>query len=307
MDAEMEFTPLVSIIMNCYNSDEFLREAIDSIYAQSYQNWEIIFWDNASTDNSASIAKSYDKRIKYFLANETTPLGEARNLALNNVNGKYIAFLDCDDIYLSDKLEKQVQLLEKTKYVMCYGSAITINENGEEIRKVSAKNNSGYLLGQLLNHYEINMQSVMLCHSVLIEEQLGFSTQLKYCPDHNLFLLIAADYPVAVIQDFLVKYRVVDDSLSRRTVDIAAEEVKFTLDKIANSKPELKQQFAAEFNRAYKKLHYYDAVAAIYKNDRKLARHRLKKVITSKLEYLVLYLLLFLPLSNQQILKLLGR
>ena len=59
-------SPLVSVIMNCYNGETYLREAIDSIYAQTYQNWEIIFLDNASTDDSANIAKSYDKKIKYL-------------------------------------------------------------------------------------------------------------------------------------------------------------------------------------------------------------------------------------------------
>ena len=68
--------PLVSIAMNCYNSDEYLQEAIDSVYAQSYSNWEIIFWDNASTDGSVNIVKSYDGRIKYYLVPKITPLGE---------------------------------------------------------------------------------------------------------------------------------------------------------------------------------------------------------------------------------------
>ena len=74
--------PLVSIIMNCYNSDHFLREAIESVYDQTYSNWEIIFWDNASTDSSPEIAKSYDDRLKYFRNNTTTNLGMARKLAI---------------------------------------------------------------------------------------------------------------------------------------------------------------------------------------------------------------------------------
>ena len=63
--------PLVSIIMNCYNSERFLKEAIDSVYAQTYSNWEIIFWDNASTDDSATIANSYDERLKYYFASNS--------------------------------------------------------------------------------------------------------------------------------------------------------------------------------------------------------------------------------------------
>jgi glycosyltransferase involved in cell wall biosynthesis len=127
----MDNTPLVSILMNCFNGEKYLNEAIDSIYAQTYQNWEIVFWDNASTDRSASIAKGYDKRIKYHLAPENTPLGEARNLALKKASGQYIAFLDCDDIYLPDKLEQQVKLMQSKEYVMCYGSVAVIDESGK--------------------------------------------------------------------------------------------------------------------------------------------------------------------------------
>ena len=303
----MESMPLVSIIMNCYNSDRFLKEAIDSVYAQTYSNWEIIFWDNASTDNSAAIAHSYDERVKYHYALKTTPLGEARNLALQEAIGKYIAFLDCDDCYLPEKLEKQVLLMEENSYAMCYGSAITINELGHEVRRVSVKNQSGRLIGELLNHYEINMQSVLLRRALLVEDQLNFATNMKYCPDHNLFMEIASRYPVGVVHDFIVKYRVLNDSLSKKTVDIAASEVQFTLDKIVKRAPELKQEFTKEFDQAYEKLYYYEAVAAIYKNDRKQARQELQSIISSKVEYLLLYILLFLPLSNQTILKIIGR
>ena len=97
--------PLVSIIINCYNGEKYLREAIDSIYSQTYVNWEIIFWDNCSTDRSAEIAKSFDHRLRYYCTVDTTPLGAARNLAIKKTKGKYIAFLDCDDLYLPEKLE----------------------------------------------------------------------------------------------------------------------------------------------------------------------------------------------------------
>ena len=80
--------------MNCYNGEKYLREAIDSIYAQSYENWEIIFWDNCSTDSSAEIAKSYDEKIKYFTVSSKLELGEARKLATEHARGKYLAFLD---------------------------------------------------------------------------------------------------------------------------------------------------------------------------------------------------------------------
>ena len=103
--------PLVSIIMNCYNGERYLHEALESIINQTYKNWELIFWDNLSTDNSKKIFQNFkDERFKYFLAKEHTVLYEARNLALKEVSGEFIAFLDTDDIWFPDKLLKQVKV-----------------------------------------------------------------------------------------------------------------------------------------------------------------------------------------------------
>jgi glycosyltransferase involved in cell wall biosynthesis len=304
---EMEHKPLVSIIMNCYNSERFLREAIDSVYAQTYKNWEIIFWDNASEDKSSEIAQSYDSKIKYFHAHSTTPLGEARNLALQKANGTYIAFLDCDDLYEPNKLQMQIDLMENNDYAMCYGSVITIYEDGRVKKQTHVTNKSGFLLGHMLNKYEINMQSVLIRRSVLEESKLEFPINLKYCPDYNLFMNILALSPVGVIQDFIVRYRIVENSLSRETVDLVSGEMKYTLDELVELNQELHNKYAAEFTTAYQKLHYYDAIAALYHSNKKLSRQKLKPVIFNRLSYFAIYLLLLSPLSSQKILRILGR
>ena len=96
--------PLVSVVINCYNGERFLKKAIDSVYAQSYQNWEIIFWDNRSEDKSAEIFKSYnDKRFKYFYAKKHTSLYKARNLAIKESSGELLAFIDTDDLWEKNK------------------------------------------------------------------------------------------------------------------------------------------------------------------------------------------------------------
>ena len=157
--------PLVSVIMNCHNGERFLKEAIESVYKQTYSNWEIIFWDNASSDNSAKVAYSFDDKIKYFFAPNKTSLGEARNLAVSKSSAKYLAFLDVDDVYFPTKIEKQIQLMEGKNYVMSYGSGLTIDENGDEINRKTVKNKSGYVFDSLLKNYEIGMQSVMILRS----------------------------------------------------------------------------------------------------------------------------------------------
>ena len=295
--------------MNCYNGERFLYEAIESIYSQTYKNWEIIFWDNASIDNSSKIAHSFDDKVKYFFAKKNTPLGEARNLALRKTSGKYVAFLDCDDLYFSNKIEKQVKLMEKNNYAMSYGSGITINENGDEIKRTAVRNKSGYVFDSLLNHYEVGMQSVMLLKSFLIENNLEFDTNFSYCPDYNLFMLVASREPIGLIKDFIVRDRVVKNSLqySKESINIAGTEVRITLDAIISKYPELSKKFSKEFNQAYAKSKYYDAVSLIYKKKIKKARKKIKPLITLRSEYFVLYFILFLPLSSKLILKLLGR
>ena len=299
--------PLVSIIMNCYNSDRFLREAIESVYSQTYSNWEIIFWDNASTDGSENIAKSYDDRIKYYQASETTPLGEARNLALSKAFGEYLAFLDCDDLYLPDKLERQVAIMRDNDYAMCYGSAIIIDKHGKQIKKTKVRNKSGYLLNKLLLHYEISMQSVMIRRSTLKDGALSFDKTLTYSPDYDLFMRVACTNSIGVIHDYISQYRISDNSLSKQSLGVVSTELRHTLDFISKAHPNLKQKFIKEFKASYAKLHYYNAVFRLYENDRRRAKREIKKIMNLKFEYLILYFLLILPLSNIKILKILGR
>ena len=110
---------LVSIILNCYNGEKYLKDSLLSIKNQTYKNWELIFWDNRSTDKSASILKSYkDKRIKYYLASSHSKLGAARKKAFSKVSGELVGFLDVDDIWEKEKLEKQVKYFNNQKWVI---------------------------------------------------------------------------------------------------------------------------------------------------------------------------------------------
>ena len=114
----MQKKPLVSIIINCLNGSKYLDKAIKSALDQTYKNWEIIFFDNNSTDQSHSILKKYsEKRIKYFKSKITHTLYKARNLAIKKSKGDLIAFLDVDDWWTKDKLTKQVNFFLKNKAV----------------------------------------------------------------------------------------------------------------------------------------------------------------------------------------------
>ena len=104
--------PLISIIMNCYNGEKYLKKSLQSILKQSYKNWELIFFDNNSKDKSKSILHNFkDKRIKYFKSNIYLKLYDGRNLAIKKARGDFISFLDTDDWWKKDKLKEQVILL----------------------------------------------------------------------------------------------------------------------------------------------------------------------------------------------------
>ena len=151
-------TPRVSVIMNCLNCERYLPEAIESVLAQSYDDWEIVFWDNASTDGSAGIARSYATGLLYFRSDETTPLGEARNRAMAQASGEYIAFLDCDDVWLPAKLGKQVPLFEANPRVgLVFSDTLFFNEAGREHRFYgSAKPERGSVFSRMLESYRLS-------------------------------------------------------------------------------------------------------------------------------------------------------
>ena len=126
--------PLVSVIMNCLNCGKYLREAIDSVFAQTYSAWEIIFWDNASTDCSGEIARSYGSRLRYFRGEETVPLGAARDHAVSQAQGEYVAILDCDDVWLPHNLAVQMEMAQaRPDLGMVYTDCFFIDAEGRTL------------------------------------------------------------------------------------------------------------------------------------------------------------------------------
>ena len=121
---------LVSVIMPTYNHARYIGEAIESVLNQTYKNFELIIIDNYSTDNTAEIVASYnDKRIKYLKFRNHGIIAASRNHGIKNSNGKYIAFLDSDDIWLPQKLELQIELMESNKdiFTSLYRKSVIAN------------------------------------------------------------------------------------------------------------------------------------------------------------------------------------
>lgn len=126
---------LVSIIMPSYNCGAFLEESIRSVQVQTYQNWELIFMDDCSTDDSiakASSMQNKDNRIRVLRNNENCGAAYTRNHALKEAKGRWIAFLDSDDLWMPDKLEKQIRFMEDNKYSFSYTCYAEMDSNGND-------------------------------------------------------------------------------------------------------------------------------------------------------------------------------
>ena len=213
--------PLVSILINCHNGERYLHEALASVLNQTYQNWEIIFWDNHSTDRSHHIVSQYDdERIIYIRSPKFTHLGEARNLAVENSNGDWIGFLDCDDIWLPKKLAQQVSLINEaeSKIDLVYGQCLTIIEKdikknswSERQRKFREKTllkklPEGNIFNKLLLLNFIPLVTALVSRKSFFEVA-GISPHLEQAEDYDLFLKIAQNKRTAAVQDIVALYR----------------------------------------------------------------------------------------------------
>ena len=155
---------LISIIMPNYNGERFIKDSIDTILNQTYKNWELLIVDDCSKDKSIEIIKkSYnDKRIKLIKLYENKGSAYARNKALRQAQGRYIAFLDSDDLWLNNFLEEQMKFLKANKASLVYCSYYMIDENNKEILnpyivkdKVSYKDILKFLpIGMLTSLYD---------------------------------------------------------------------------------------------------------------------------------------------------------
>ena len=204
----------VSVIMPAYNSEKYISAAIESVTKQTHENWELIVINDASPDNSAEIAQKYaekDLRIRVINQKSNGGVSRARNLGIESAKGDFIAFLDSDDVWVSEKLEKQLKLLDENNAQIAYSSYDFIDENGKSIKKpffVSKETDYKKMLGK----NEFGCSTVLLKADLLKEHK--FSTEF-YHEDYLLWLtLLKLPVKALGVTDVLTHYRVVETSRS---------------------------------------------------------------------------------------------
>jgi len=253
--------PLVSVIMNCYNGEKYLQQAIDSVYGQTYQNWEIIFWDNASTDSSSEIAKLYgDGKLKYYKEEVNTTLGVARNNAIRKSSGELIAFLDVDDYWEKGKLELQVPLFRSKRVgVVCGNYWIeTELENRKKSRALAkSKLYRGSVVNQLLSNYFVGNLTLMVRKEALRELTGPLNVEYPIIADFDLVARIALSWDVDYVPEAVATYRRHENNLTiTDEVDHARQMVKW----IESTNSDIYKQYPGYIVRQCRT--YYKALVA---------------------------------------------
>lgn len=211
---------LVSIIIPFYNSEKYLKSTVLSVFAQSYSEWELFLVDDRSTDNSKNIAQRFvaeDKRVNLLSTTQNMGKAEAINLALKHIKGQYVAFLDSDDIWMPEKLERQIAFMQKGGYPISCTAYIQTDEAGEKSGRVfHALEKVDYK--RLLLDCPVGNSTVIYDVS-----QIGIWTvpNIKKRSDDALWLQILKKTPyIWGLNEVLMKYRLRESSLSTNKISL---------------------------------------------------------------------------------------
>jgi glycosyltransferase involved in cell wall biosynthesis len=246
--------PLVSVIMNIRNGAATLREAIDSVLAQTFPDWELIAWDDRSSDSSADVVRSYkDPRLRYFLSPDDAPLGKARNDAIREATGEWIAFLDQDDIWLPHKVEKQMALAGENVGLI-YGRTVRFYPDGWQRDYDHAHEYELLPEGDIFSKLFTQSCFIAMSSSVFRRSALPVIPEtIRIVPDYYLYVEVARRNRARAVQEVVCRYRMHSDSMSHTVALDMNREVLWLIDKWA---AEIDPQTAARCRKRH-----YTAIA----------------------------------------------
>lgn len=210
--------PRVSVNLCCYNGEKFLEETLESVFLQTYKDWELVVVNDGSTDSTEQIIQRHRNsgRSIVYHYQKNAGLGNAREKAVELSRGDYLAFIDQDDIWLPQKLEKQMQVVDTDLNIgLVYSDSYYMDKDGNPLGTAfrRAPPPAGDPFVGLLTH-----RNFMPCLTVLVKRESvqdvgGFNKTLKYIEDYDLFLRIASKYKVACVPEPLTQYRIHEGNL----------------------------------------------------------------------------------------------
>lgn len=216
----MENQPLVSVIMPCYNTEKYITQSIQSVLNQTYTNWELIITDGPSLDETATIVKTYceqDPRICLITPTKRNGIADARHRSIQNAKGDFLAFLDSDDIWVSDKLEKQVAFMQSKGYAFTYGNYEIINAEGIATGKTVCN-------GGVVDYDKYLRNTIIGCGSVMLDKnKIGPILQPAKDVNDDMALwcsILRTGIKAYPMDELLYQYRIRNDGASSHRMEM---------------------------------------------------------------------------------------
>jgi glycosyltransferase involved in cell wall biosynthesis len=225
--------PLVSIIMNCHNGEKYLNQSLKSVVNQNYQKWELIFYNNLSTDKSKRVVQKYqkDKRIKYFESKTFLNLYDARNEAIIKSKGDYICFLDTDDLWNKNKLKIQIDYIKKNNCKILFSKYFIFNQikNKKYLNKKQTLFSGDDRTQSLLDEYTVGILTVIIKRSIF--DKIKFNKNYNIIGDFDFFLRVSLSNKIHAINKPLATYRHHGQNISHTKLDLYIKEFIYWLKK----------------------------------------------------------------------------
>jgi glycosyltransferase involved in cell wall biosynthesis len=258
----MRNEPLVSIIINCHNGEEYLEQTLRSVLNQTYKNWELIFFDNSSNDESKNIFKSFDdKRLRYFYNKKKINLYHARNKAIQKTKGEFITFIDVDDWWEKNNLKSRKEFFLNRSYSFSYSNCHYYFEKNKK-KKLFNKQKlpNGYIFESLCKNYLVNLSTIIIRRYYLSKLAYHFDSKYNVIGDYDLILRLSEKYLAHSIDKPLVNIRYHDKNFSRMNRGLHYKEYKIWYKKIINL-----DQYKNYRNILLKKLKYLEIIKDLIK------------------------------------------
>ena len=263
--------PEVSIIVNCFNEAKYVREALDSAYSQTFQDWEIIFWDNGSEDESSQIAESYGDKVRCYRSDINIPLSHARNKAFQVAQGSYLAILDADDVWLPTKLERQLALFKADPEVgMAFCDSIFFDESGDRSRVFdSTRPQRGKAFGSLLAQNFILSSTMIFRRECIDNLEFIFDERYTRVADYDLSLRMAYQYQIDYDAAPLNRCRVYDlkDKPWKKNMVSRPAEAKWALENLILKYPDIPTEYGSQLSSLLVRLEYLSAIGSWEQGD----------------------------------------
>jgi len=290
--------PHVSINLCCYNSEKYLHETLQGIVNQTFRGWELVVVNDGSTDATEAIIFEYKKQgypiVYHYQKNKG--LGASRNEAIKLSRGEFIAFIDHDDIWLPEKLEKQIPLFDDPEVALVYCDTVFFNEKGHSRRMYSYRRyQTGWCFSKLLTDYFLSVQTVVIRRTALNYEKMWFDPRFQMIEEADLFRRVAYRWKIDMVNEPLAKWRVHKDSLTWAKGYLFADETELMLEAYAATIPAFVDRYSSEIQIVKRRIAVTRATHLWKQKRTSDARKCLSPFVWENAKVFCLFLMTFLP------------